>query len=105
MAVDNLVERLVDAGLMVVRVGNPERVSERSMGVSLSHLVGQELADFHRKQTQRRAELRLDLRRAEARARRDTERGGELVRAIKSLLRRLPRDARRKVRCQTQTKP
>uniref|UniRef100_A0A0C9RMN5 TSA: Wollemia nobilis Ref_Wollemi_Transcript_10509_3085 transcribed RNA sequence n=1 Tax=Wollemia nobilis TaxID=56998 RepID=A0A0C9RMN5_9CONI len=61
-AVDNMVERLADMGLNVVRVGNPVRMSPSVVSKSLGSIVDKRLADFRRELARKRADLRNDLR-------------------------------------------
>ncbi|KAG0616875.1 hypothetical protein M758_5G148200 [Ceratodon purpureus] len=61
-AVDNMVERLGNAGLNVVRVGNPARVAPSVSSKSLSFIVDRDLSAFRRDLVRRRADLRSDLR-------------------------------------------
>eukprot|EP00850_Spirogloea_muscicola_P021566 SM000254S08792 [mRNA] locus=s254:115750:121317:+ [translate_table: standard] len=61
-AVDNLVEKLSGAGLSIVRVGNPARVSPTVASHSLSHQVDVAMSSFRREAARRRADLRQDIR-------------------------------------------
>lgn len=61
-AVDNMVERLADMGLNVVRVGNPVRMSPSVASKSLGSIVENRLADFRGELARKRADLRTDLR-------------------------------------------
>eukprot|EP01018_Ginkgo_biloba_P007718 Gb_07655 [translate_table: standard] len=61
-AVDNMVERLVNTGLNVVRVGNPVRMSPAVASKSLGKIVENRLANFRRELARKRADLRNDLR-------------------------------------------
>eukprot|EP00850_Spirogloea_muscicola_P013643 SM000093S24454 [mRNA] locus=s93:511904:517186:- [translate_table: standard] len=61
-AVDNLVEKLSGAGLSIVRVGNPARVSPTVANHSLSHQVDVAMSSFRREAARRRADLRQDIR-------------------------------------------
>ncbi|KAH9321153.1 hypothetical protein KI387_015792, partial [Taxus chinensis] len=61
-AVDNMVEKLTDIGLNVVRVGNPVRMSPSVASKSLGSIVEDRLAEFRGELARKRADLRTDLR-------------------------------------------
>ncbi|KAL4199220.1 hypothetical protein AMTRI_Chr03g143820 [Amborella trichopoda] len=61
-AVDNMVERLTNVGLNIVRVGNPVRISPSVASKSLASIVNDKLATFRKEQERKRADLRKDLR-------------------------------------------
>ncbi|KAL6001759.1 hypothetical protein ACLOJK_041737 [Asimina triloba] len=61
-AVDNMVERLSNAGLDIVRVGNPARISPAVASKSLGEIVNTELEAFRKEFERKKADLRKDLR-------------------------------------------
>ncbi|XP_068650365.1 DNA polymerase alpha-associated DNA helicase A isoform X2 [Aristolochia californica] len=61
-AVDNMVERLSDSGLDIVRVGNPARISTTVASRSLAEVVNVRLASFRKEFERKKADLRKDLR-------------------------------------------
>lgn len=61
-AVDNMVEKLSDIGLNIVRVGNPARISPAVASKSLTEIVNTELADFRAEIERKKSDLRRDLR-------------------------------------------
>lgn len=61
-AVDNMVERLSDIGLNIVRVGNPARISATVTSKSLGEIVNDRLANFKKEFERKKSDLRKDLR-------------------------------------------
>lgn len=61
-AVDNMVEKLSDIGLDVVRMGNPARISESVASKSLGEIVNARLESFQTEFERKKADLRKDLR-------------------------------------------
>lgn len=61
-AVDNMVERLSDIGLDIVRVGNPARISATVASKSLGEIVNDRLANFKKEFERKKSDLRKDLR-------------------------------------------
>lgn len=61
-AVDNMVEKLSDIGLDIVRVGNPARISESVASKSLGEMVNARLESFRAEFERKKADLRKDLR-------------------------------------------
>ncbi|XP_058103733.1 uncharacterized protein LOC131247835 [Magnolia sinica] len=61
-AIDNMVERLSDIGLNIVRVGNPARISTAVASKSLGEIVNGRLATFRKEFERKKTDLRKDLR-------------------------------------------
>lgn len=61
-AVDNMVEKLSDIGLDIVRVGNPARISASVMAKSLGEIVNSKLESFRTEFERKKSDLRKDLR-------------------------------------------
>ncbi|OMO56477.1 hypothetical protein COLO4_35630 [Corchorus olitorius] len=61
-AVDNMVEKLSDTGLNIVRVGNPARISSAVASKSLVEIVNSKLANFRAEFERKKSDLRKDLR-------------------------------------------
>ncbi|KAF5735286.1 P-loop containing nucleoside triphosphate hydrolases superfamily protein isoform 1 [Tripterygium wilfordii] len=61
-AVDNMVEKLSNIGLNIVRVGNPVRISPAVASKSLGEVVKSKLADFVTEFERKKSDLRKDLR-------------------------------------------
>ncbi|KAG4121908.1 hypothetical protein ERO13_D11G235400v2 [Gossypium hirsutum] len=61
-AVDNLVEKLSNTGLNIVRVGNPARISSAVASKSLVEIVNSKLADYRAEFERKKSDLRKDLR-------------------------------------------
>lgn len=61
-AVDNMVERLANIGMNIVRVGNPARISPSVASKSLDEIVNDKLASFRKEFERKRSDLRKDLR-------------------------------------------
>lgn len=61
-AVDNMVEKLSDSGIDIVRVGNPARISHVVASKSLTEIVNARLEDFRIEFERKKSDLRRDLR-------------------------------------------
>ncbi|KAM3247485.1 DNA-binding protein SMUBP-2 [Capsicum annuum] len=61
-AVDNMVEKLSDIGINIVRVGNPARISSSVASKSLAEIVNNKLSDFLAEIERKKSDLRKDLR-------------------------------------------
>lgn len=61
-AVDNMVDKLSNIGLNVVRVGNPARISKIVASKSLGEIVNSKLARFQSEFERKKSDLRKDLR-------------------------------------------
>ncbi|OVA05581.1 AAA+ ATPase domain [Macleaya cordata] len=61
-AVDNMVEKLSNIGLNIVRVGNPARISTAVASKSLGKIVNSKLSNFVKEFERKKADLRKDLR-------------------------------------------
>ncbi|CAN4089350.1 unnamed protein product [Withania somnifera] len=61
-AVDNMVEKLSDIGINIVRVGNPARISPAVASKSLAEIVNTRLSDFRAEIERKKSDLRRDLR-------------------------------------------
>lgn len=61
-AVDNMVEKLSNIGLEIVRVGNPARISKAVASKSLGEIVNSKLASFKTEVERKKSDLRKDLR-------------------------------------------
>lgn len=61
-AVDNMVEKLSNIGLDIVRVGNPARISSTVASKSLGELVKSKLSNFVMEIERKKSDLRKDLR-------------------------------------------
>lgn len=61
-AVDNMVEKLSNSGVDIVRVGNPARISPMVASKSLIEIVNAKLADFLTEFERKKSDLRKDLR-------------------------------------------
>lgn len=61
-AVDNMVEKLSDSGVKIVRVGNPARISPAVASKSLAEIVNTKLADFQAELERKKSDLRRDLK-------------------------------------------
>ncbi|XP_019413885.1 PREDICTED: DNA-binding protein SMUBP-2 isoform X2 [Lupinus angustifolius] len=60
-AVDNMVEKLSNVGLNIVRVGNPARISKTVSSKSLAEIVNAKLAPFREEYERKKSDLRKDL--------------------------------------------
>ncbi|XP_049394200.1 uncharacterized protein LOC125858458 [Solanum stenotomum] len=61
-AVDNMVEKLSDIGINIVRVGNPARISPDVASKSLAEIVNNRLSNFRAEIERKKSDLRRDLR-------------------------------------------
>ncbi|EXB79398.1 DNA-binding protein SMUBP-2 [Morus notabilis] len=61
-AVDNMVDKLSEIGLNIVRVGNPARISPSVASKSLGQIVNSKLANFKAELERKKSDLRKDLR-------------------------------------------
>jgi superfamily I DNA and/or RNA helicase len=87
-AVDNMVERLSDTELNIVRLGNPARIAPAVASKSLNQIVNHRLDRFKKEFERKRSDLRKDLRLC---LRDDT-----LASGIRQLLKHLGRNFKRK---------
>ncbi|XP_052195926.1 uncharacterized protein LOC127803596 [Diospyros lotus] len=60
-AVDNMVEKLSNVGVDIVRVGNPARISPAVASKSLIEIVNTKLASFRQEFERKKSDLRKDL--------------------------------------------
>lgn len=61
-AIDNMVEKLSDVGLSIVRFGNPARISRAVRSNSLVEIVNSKLESFRAEYERKKSNLRKDLR-------------------------------------------
>jgi superfamily I DNA and/or RNA helicase len=83
-AIDNMVERLSDTELNIVRLGNPARIAPTVASKSLSQIVNRRLDGFKEEFERKRSDLRLCLR------------DDTLASGIRQLLKQLGRNFKRK---------
>ncbi|KAG9132267.1 hypothetical protein Leryth_026296 [Lithospermum erythrorhizon] len=87
-AVDNIVEKLSNSGLDIVRVGNPARISPGVASKSLAEIVNTELGDFLEEIERKKSDLRRDLRYC--------LKDDSLAAGIRQLLKQLGKEIKRK---------
>ncbi|KAK7393761.1 hypothetical protein VNO78_22325 [Psophocarpus tetragonolobus] len=87
-AVDNMVEKLSNVGLNIVRVGNPARISKTVGSKSLEEIVNAKLASFREEYERKKSDLRKDLRHC--------LRDDSLAAGIRQLLKQLGRSLKKK---------
>lgn len=87
-AVDNMVEKLSNVGLDIVRVGNPARISKTVESKSLEEIVNAKLASFREEYERKKSDLRKDLRHC--------LRDDSLAAGIRQLLKQLGRSLKKK---------
>lgn len=87
-AVDNMVEKLSDTGISIVRVGNPARISPAVASKSLGEVVNSELESFRAELERKKSNLRKDLRHC--------LKDDSLAAGIRQLLKQLGRDLKKK---------
>ncbi|TKY53818.1 DNA-binding protein SMUBP-2 [Spatholobus suberectus] len=87
-AVDNMVEKLSNVGLNIVRVGNPIRISKTVGSKSLGEIVNAKLASFREEYERKKSDLRKDLRHC--------LRDDSLAAGIRQLLKQLGRSLKKK---------
>lgn len=87
-AVDNLVEKLSNVGLNIVRAGNPARISKAVGSKSLAEIVNVRLASFQEEYERKKSDLRKDLRHC--------LRDDSLAAGIRLLLKQLGRSLKKK---------
>lgn len=87
-AVDNMVEKLSNIGINIVRVGNPARISASVASKSLSEIVNSKLAEFRTEFERKKSDLRKDLRHC--------LRDDSLAAGIRQLLKQLGKTLKRK---------
>lgn len=87
-AVDNMVEKLSNIGINIVRVGNPARISASVASKSLSEIVTSKLAKFRTEFERKKSDLRKDLRHC--------LRDDSLAAGIRQLLKQLGKTLKRK---------
>lgn len=61
-AIDNMVEKLSDTGINIVRMGNPVRISAAVASKSLGEIVKTKMEKFRTELERKRSDLRKDLR-------------------------------------------
>ncbi|KAK4765052.1 hypothetical protein SAY86_026142 [Trapa natans] len=87
-AVDNMVEKLSDIGLDIVRVGNPARISASVMAKSLGEIVNSKMKSFRMEFERKKSDLRKDLR--------DCLNDDSLAAGIRQLLKQLAKTLKKK---------
>ncbi|KAL3030931.1 hypothetical protein AAZX31_02G001200 [Glycine max] len=87
-AVDNMVEKLSNVGLNIVRVGNPARISKTVGSKSLEEIVNAKLASFREEYERKKSDLRKDLRHC--------LKDDSLASGIRQLLKQLGRSLKKK---------
>ncbi|KAL2323772.1 hypothetical protein Fmac_028151 [Flemingia macrophylla] len=87
-AVDNMVEKLSNVGLNIVRVGNPARISKIVGSKSLGEIVNAKLSSFREEYERKKSDLRKDLRLC--------LRDDSLAAGIRQLLKQLGRSLKKK---------
>jgi superfamily I DNA and/or RNA helicase len=87
-AVDNIVEKLSNAGLNVVRVGNPSRISPSVVSRSLGDIVKRRLQKFTEEFGRKKSDLRKDLMHC--------IQDDSLASGIRQLLKKLGKDYKKK---------
>ncbi|KAF7835563.1 DNA-binding protein SMUBP-2 [Senna tora] len=87
-AVDNMVEKLSNSGLNIVRVGNPARISKTVGSKSLGEIVNAKLASFRAEYERKKSDLRRDLRHC--------LKDDSLAAGIRQLLKQLGRSLKKK---------
>lgn len=87
-AVDNMVEKLSNTGLNIVRVGNPARISASVASKSLGDIVKSKLANFVNEFERKKSDLRKDLR--------SCLRDDSLAAGIRQLLKQLGKSLKKK---------
>lgn len=61
-AIDNMVEKLSDTGINIVRMGNPARISAAVASKSLGEIVNAKMEKFRTELERKKSDLRKDLR-------------------------------------------
>ncbi|KNA13086.1 hypothetical protein SOVF_119860 [Spinacia oleracea] len=61
-AIDNMVEKLSDTGINIVRMGNPARISAAVASKSLGEIVNTKMEKFRTELERKKSDLRKDLR-------------------------------------------
>ncbi|XP_061344494.1 uncharacterized protein LOC133290433 [Gastrolobium bilobum] len=87
-AVDNMVEKLSNVGLNIVRVGNPARISKTVGSKSLGEIVNAKLSSFREEYERKKSDLRKDLSHC--------LRDDSLAAGIRQLLKQLGRSLKKK---------
>ncbi|KAJ9546118.1 hypothetical protein OSB04_025825 [Centaurea solstitialis] len=87
-AVDNMVEKLSNVGINIVRFGNPARISPAVVSKSLVEIVNIQLSGFRSELERKRADLRKDLRQC--------LRDDSLAAGIRQLLKQLGKTLKKK---------
>ncbi|XP_020235965.1 DNA-binding protein SMUBP-2 [Cajanus cajan] len=87
-AVDNMVEKLANVRLNIVRVGNPARISKIVGSKSLGEIVNAKLSSFREEYERKKSDLRKDLRLC--------LRDDSLAAGIRQLLKQLGRSLKKK---------
>lgn len=87
-AVDNMVEKLTNININIVRVGNPARISKTVASKSLGEIVNAKLASFREEYERKKSDLRRDLRHC--------LKDDSLAAGIRQLLKQLGRSLKKK---------
>ncbi|WJX78301.1 hypothetical protein P8452_61539 [Trifolium repens] len=89
-AVDNMVEKLSNVGINIVRVGNPARISKTVASKSLAEIVNAKMAPFREEFETKKSDLRKDLRHC--------LKDDSLAAGIRQLLKKLAKSLKKQVK-------